>query len=82
MDTINVDTSNILLNGQPYPIGAVRPIYPSGPVDKNVSLLFPWWQYNILWRGDVTLLINGKTGHPFASVKDFEIFCNAYIFKP
>jgi len=80
MDTINYDTHNILLNGQPYPLKSVRPVYPTAPGDNFVSLLFPWWRCCILWRGDVTRLVNGQTGLPFTSVADFQTFCNDHLY--
>jgi len=82
MDTLNVDQHNILLNKQPYPLGSIRLIYPTIDGDNWVSFIFPYWGTagNVLWRGDITQLINGQTGNPFASLKDFETFCNANIY--
>ncbi len=81
MDTLNYDAHNILLNGQPYPIASVRAIYPTFSGDNTVSLLFPWWCSNYLWRGDVTRLINGTTGLPFTSLTDFQTFVNAHFYN-
>jgi len=80
MDTLNFDTFNILLNGQPYPLNSVRPQYPTVPGDNTAVLLFPWWQSNALWSGDVRMLINGQTGMPFVGISDFMAFCNAYFY--
>ncbi len=81
MDTINYDTHNILLNGQPYPVNAIRPIYPTLTGDNAVSLLYPWWGNCYLWRGDVTRLINGVTGLPFTSLADFKTFVNDHFYS-
>ena len=82
MDTLNYDAHNILLNNQPYPLGSVRPLYPTISADNAVSLLFPWWAGAgcILWRGDVTRLINGQTGLAFTSLADFKAFVDAHLY--
>ena len=82
MNILNVDTHNILLNGQPYPLGSIRLIYPTLGDDNWVSFIYPWWGTagNVLWRGDVTQMINGQTGLPFTSLANFEAFCNANIY--
>jgi len=81
MDIINYDDHNILLNHQPYPLRSIRPVYPTIPGDNTVSLLFPWWRpYDVLWRGDVTRLINRRTGLPFTSLTDFKTFANDHFY--
>ncbi len=82
MATLNYDLHNILLNGQPYPKGSIRLIYPTVDNDNYVSFIFPWWGTagNVLWRGDVTLLINGQTHLPFGTLSDFRTFCDMHIY--
>ena len=80
MNVINVDANNILLDGQPYPLGSIRMMYPDR--GSMVSFIYPWWGTagKVLWRGDVTTLINGQTGLHFANLNDFKNFCNANIY--
>ena len=82
MNILNFNTANILLNTQPYPFGSIRMVYPTTTGDNTVSMIFPWWASvaHILWRGDVTKLINGQTGLPFTSLTDFQAFCDANIY--
>jgi len=84
MATINYNNNNILLNGQPYPINSIRPVYAAYKGSNTVSLLFPWWSPggNILWSGDVTTsLVNVRTGRPFINLAEFKLFCNAHFYN-
>ena len=82
MNELSFDRYNILFNRQPYPFGSIRVIYPTFVGDNFVSLIFPYWGTpgNVLWRGDVTTLINGQTGLPFTNIGEFQAFCNANIY--